>query len=125
MTYKYPTYVRQHLEDAVKHQHEYIFTLATWDVIELGVFNDDDQAQIRDGGRFDLTPWRKSGPRQVLTAPTTAHGILLDASHIAGHLYLQMEPGAGNAGAGEISAMYVPHPPSTTATRTVHVEPLT
>lgn len=122
MTYQYPTYDRAALDRAVASKGFYVFTLGTWDVTELGVFDEDDQAQIRDGGRFDLTPWRKAGPRRVLTPPTTARDILHDASHVAGHLYLQMEPGAGPHGAGEISAMYVHTTLSTTATRSVHVE---
>lgn len=122
MTYQYPNYDREELERAVANKGHYVFTLATADVTELGVFNEDDQAQIRDGGRFDLTPWRKSGPRRVLTAPSTARDILHDASHIAGHLYLQMEPGAGETGSGEISAMYSPL--TTTTPRTVVVEPV-
>jgi len=122
MTYQYPAYDRQQLENAVRTKTQYVFTLATGDVMDLGVTHEDDQAQIRDGGRFDLTPWRKNGPRSLLQAPpTTPREILTDASDVAAFLYLQLEPGAGPHGSGEISAMYSPL--TTTTPRFVHVEP--
>jgi hypothetical protein len=96
--------------------------LETGDAADLGVTHEDDVAQIRDGGRFDLTPWRKNPVKRLLMQSTLSpREILYDASHVAGHLYLQLDPGAGPAGAGEISATY--NPLSTTTMRTVHVEP--
>lgn len=123
MTYQFEPYDRQKLQAAYQAKVPYAFTLGTGDVLDLGVTNEDDQAQVRDGGRFDLTPWRKSGARSILPPPppVTAREILADASNIVGHLYLSLDPGAGPHGSGEISAMYSPL--TSTTPRLVVVEP--
>ena len=123
MTYQYSTYDRQKLAEAVRLKGTYSFTLGTGEAEGLGVKLPNDQAQIRDGGRFDLTPWRKNPPRRSpLGSGLTARGILHDASHVAGHLFLQLEPSGGPAGTGEISATY--NPMETPTLRVVHVEPV-
>ena len=122
MTYEYEPYDRRKLYNAVHSKGTYTFTLGTNDLEELGVIGVDDQAQIRDGGRFDLTPWRKNPPRRLLMNTTLSpREILHDASHVAGHLFLQLEPSGGPDGFGEISATY--NPLETPTLRTVHVEP--
>lgn len=123
MTYQYPTYDRQKLYNAVHGKDTYTFTLGTADLEDLGVKLPNDQAQIRDGGRFDLTPWRKNPPRpSLLNTGLTPREILLDASQVAGHLFLQLEPSGGPDGMGEISATY--NPMETPTLRVVHVEPV-
>ena len=74
--------------------------------------------------RAPKSPWRKNPPRRsLLDSGLTARGILHDASHVAGHLFLQLEPSGGPAGTGEISATY--NPLETPMLRVVHVEPVT
>lgn len=119
MTYQHEPYDRTLLLNAVKNGGFYSFSLGTANIADLGITDPDDEAQVRDGGRFDLTPWRKwAAPKPTLLGKPTwgPMNILHDASLIAGHLYLQVELGA-NDGTGDISASYSAAP--NTAIRTV------
>lgn len=122
MTYIFEPYNRQLLDQAVQQGGSFTFSLGTNDVGDLGLSHPDDVAQVRDGGRFDLTPWRKNPIRRViLETPLSAREILHDASRLAGHLYLQYEQAGGSAGMGDISATY--NPMDSTTLRVVQLDP--
>lgn len=125
MTYEFDTYNRQLLSQAVQQGGSYTFSLGTGSIGDLGISNPDDVAQVREGGRFDLTPWRKNpSPRLTLEKyALTARDILHDASRVAGCLYLHLhyEQAGGEAGVGDISATY--NPMASTTLRMVQLDP--
>lgn len=124
MTYTFEPYNRQTLDQAVKQKGTFSFSLGTNDIAELGISNPDDVAQVRDGGRFDLTPWRKNPIRRVRFDITvmTAREILHDASQVAAYLYLQFEQAGGANGLGDISATY--NPLNSPTVRVVQLDPI-
>lgn len=123
MTYTFATYNRQTLDQAFKQKGTFSFSLGTNDINDLGISHTDDVAQVIEGGRFDLTPWRKNPPRRaLLNEPSmTAREILHDASFVVGHLYLQYEQSGGENATGDISATY--NPLETPAPRLVTLDP--
>lgn len=121
MTTLYPAYDRQALDRAVHSKSTFTFSLGTSDVKDLGITDPDGMLEIKAGGRFDLTTWRKWQPKPH--APQAMH-TLHDASQIAGHLYLGIEPTSsadGREGITDITATYSPL--TTTTPRTLHLDP--
>lgn len=118
----YNTYDRAALAQAVKAGTCWTFSLKTNDITALGLTNEDDIHQVREGGRFDLKPWRGWNPNRSLMAPVreTPMSILHDASSVAPYLYLQLDQSGGPDGMGDITATYNP-PTSDAASPTLRV----
>ncbi|KRE90876.1 hypothetical protein ASG87_01685 [Frateuria sp. Soil773] len=110
------------LAHAFNNKTFHTFSLGTADISAIGVTHPDDVAQIRDGGRFDLTPWHNLAgqiPRLMEKSPVQ---ILQDASTVVPYLYLQLDQSAGLDGRGDITATYNPEPNAAT-TRILTVVP--